>query len=126
MLRQAPNIILVGEIRDAETAEIAVQASLTGHMVFSTLHTNDAPSAITRLQDIGVAPFLVASSVVAILAQRLSRTVCPKCKEPDKPPAAEIKAAGLTAAAGARRHFHARPGLSQLQPHRLQGPHGHL
>jgi type IV pilus assembly protein PilB len=96
MLRQAPNIILVGEIRDRETAEIAVQASLTGHLVFSTLHTNDAPSAITRLADIGVAPFLVASSVVAIMAQRLVRKVCPKCREPYTPPAAEIRAAGLT------------------------------
>jgi type IV pilus assembly protein PilB len=96
MLRQAPNIILVGEIRDQETADIAVQASLTGHLVFSTLHTNDAPSAITRLQDIGVQPFLVASSVIAIMAQRLVRLVCPKCKEPDRPPAAELKAAGLT------------------------------
>lgn len=98
MLRQAPNIILVGEIRDQETAEIAVQASLTGHLVFSTLHTNDAPSAITRLQDIGVAPFLVASSVIAIMAQRLVRVICPKCKEPDKPPESEIRAAGLTPA----------------------------
>jgi type IV pilus assembly protein PilB len=96
MLRQAPNIILVGEIRDQETADIAVQASLTGHLVFSTLHTNDAPSAITRLQDIGVPPFLVASSVIAIMAQRLVRLVCPKCKEPDKPPMHEIRAAGLT------------------------------
>jgi type IV pilus assembly protein PilB len=96
MLRQAPNIILVGEIRDQETAEIAIQASLTGHLVFSTLHTNDAPSAITRLVDIGVPPFLVASSVVAIMAQRLVRIVCPKCKEPDKPPMPELKAAGLT------------------------------
>jgi type IV pilus assembly protein PilB len=96
MLRQAPNIILVGEIRDQETAEIAVQASLTGHLVFSTLHTNDAPSAITRLVDIGVQPFLIASSVIAIMAQRLVRVVCPKCKEPDRPPANEIKAAGLT------------------------------
>lgn len=96
MLRQAPNIILVGEIRDQETAEIAVQASLTGHLVFSTLHTNDAPSAITRLNDIGVAPFLVASSVIAVMAQRLVRLVCPKCKESDKPPAHEIRAAGLT------------------------------
>jgi type IV pilus assembly protein PilB len=96
MLRQAPNIILVGEIRDHETAEIAVQASLTGHLVFSTLHTNDAPSAITRLVDIGVQPFLVASSVIAIMAQRLVRVVCPKCKAPDQPSAAEIKAAGYT------------------------------
>jgi type IV pilus assembly protein PilB len=96
MLRQAPNIILVGEIRDVETAEIAVQASLTGHLVFSTLHTNDAPSAITRLVDIGVQPFLVASSVIAIMAQRLIRVVCPKCKEPDEPPEAELQAAGIT------------------------------
>jgi type IV pilus assembly protein PilB len=97
MLRQAPNIILVGEIRDQETADIAVQASLTGHLVFSTLHTNDAPSAVTRLQDIGVAPFLVASSIIAILAQRLVRVVCPKCKDKDMPPAAELKVAGYTA-----------------------------
>jgi type IV pilus assembly protein PilB len=96
MLRQAPNIILVGEIRDQETAEIAVQASLTGHLVFSTLHTNDAPSAITRLVDIGVQPFLIASSVIAIMAQRLVRVICPKCKEPDRPPEAEIRSAGIT------------------------------
>jgi type IV pilus assembly protein PilB len=96
MLRQAPNIILVGEIRDHETAEIAIQASLTGHLVFSTLHTNDAPSAITRMVDIGVPPFLVASSVIAIMAQRLVRVVCPKCKEPEQPAAGEIKASGLT------------------------------
>ncbi len=105
MLRQAPNIILVGEIRDNETADIAVQASLTGHLVFSTLHTNDAPSAITRLADIGVPPFLVASSVIAIMAQRLVRIVCPKCKEPDKPPIAEIRAAGLTPAQGQAATF---------------------
>jgi type IV pilus assembly protein PilB len=96
MLRQAPNIILVGEIRDQETADIAVQASLTGHLVFSTLHTNDAPSAITRLADIGVQPFLVASSVIAIMAQRLVRIICPKCKEADRPPTSELKAVGLT------------------------------
>src|SRR5439155_25937351 len=95
MVRPAPNIILVGEIRDKETAEIAIQASLTGHLVFSTLHTNDAPSAITRLVDIGIQPFLVASSIIAIMAQRLVRVVCAKCKEPDTPPAHEIKAAGL-------------------------------
>ncbi|MBV9124789.1 MAG: Flp pilus assembly complex ATPase component TadA [Planctomycetes bacterium] len=96
MLRQAPNIILVGEIRDKETADIAVQASLTGHLVFSTLHTNDAPSAVTRMVDIGVQPFLVASSVIAILAQRLARKICAKCGEPDNPPKEEIKAAGIT------------------------------
>jgi len=96
MLRQNPNILLVGEIRDLETAETAIQASLTGHLVFSTLHTNDAPSAITRLVDIGVQPFLVASSVIAIMAQRLVRVVCPKCKAPDQPSKSEIKASGLT------------------------------
>ncbi|MBC8113455.1 MAG: type II/IV secretion system protein [Candidatus Saccharimonas sp.] len=96
MLRQAPNIILVGEIRDKETAEIAVQASLTGHLVFSTLHTNDAPSAITRLGDIGVPPFLIASSVIAIMAQRLVRINCPKCKEPYQPQSGEVRAAGIT------------------------------
>lgn len=96
MLRQAPNIILVGEIRDKETAEIAVQASLTGHLVFSTLHTNDAPSAITRLGDIGVQPFLIASSVIAIMAQRLVRLVCPKCKESYMPPESELKAARIS------------------------------
>ncbi len=96
MLRQAPNIILVGEIRDHETAEIAIQASLTGHLVFSTLHTNDAPSAITRLVDMGVQPFLVASSIIAMMAQRLVRLVCPKCKAPDQPSEAELQAAGLT------------------------------
>ena len=86
MLRQAPNVILVGEIRDREVADIAIQASLTGHLVFSTLHTNDAPSAITRLIDIGVKPFLVASSIQAIMAQRLIRILCPKCAQPDEDP----------------------------------------
>lgn len=86
MLRQAPNIILVGEIRDRETAEIAIQAALTGHLVFSTLHTNNAPSAVTRLIDMGVKPFLVASSIQAILAQRLMRTICKECKEIDPDP----------------------------------------
>jgi len=86
MLRQAPDVILVGEIRDTETAEIAVRAALTGHLVFSTLHTNDAASALTRLVDMGVKPFLVSSSVQAILAQRLVRTVCKKCGESYQPP----------------------------------------
>lgn len=95
MLRQAPNIILVGEIRDKETAETAVQAALTGHLVFSTLHTNDAPSAVTRLVDIGIKPFLVASSLQAILAQRLVRILCPNCKEPHTPTNAELKSVGL-------------------------------
>jgi type IV pilus assembly protein PilB len=95
MLRQNPNILLVGEIRDHETAETAIQASLTGHLVFSTLHTNDAPSAITRLVDIGIQPFLVASSVMAIMAQRLVRKVCPKCKARYEPPAHLLASIGL-------------------------------
>ncbi len=86
MLRQAPNIILVGEIRDLEVATVAIQASLTGHLVFSTLHTNDAPSAMTRLIDMGIKPFLVASSIQAVLAQRLVRILCEDCKEPDDSP----------------------------------------
>jgi len=86
MLRQAPNIVLVGEIRDKEVAEVATQAALTGHLVFSTLHTNDAPSAITRLIDMGVKPFLVASSIQAVMAQRLIRVLCDECKQPDPNP----------------------------------------
>jgi type IV pilus assembly protein PilB len=86
MLRQAPNIILVGEIRDLEVGEVAIQAALTGHLVFSTLHTNDAPSAITRLIDMGVKPFLVASSVQAVMAQRLCRIICEECKVDDPNP----------------------------------------
>jgi len=92
MLRQAPNIIMIGEIRDVETANIAINASLTGHLVFSTLHTNDAPSAVARLVDIGVQPFLVSSSVRAIMAQRLVRKLCQKCKEPGELTEAEMRA----------------------------------
>ena len=95
MLRQAPNVILVGEIRDAETAQIAIQASLTGHLVFSTLHTNDAPSSITRLIDMGVQPFLVATSIQAVLAQRLIRAICPKCKEPFEPDPIHMEMLGI-------------------------------
>src|SRR5216110_619858 len=84
ILRQDPNVIMVGEIRDLETAEIAIRAALTGHLVFSTLHTNDAPSAFTRLIDMGIEPFLVASSIEAVMAQRLVRTICPHCKVPQK------------------------------------------
>ncbi|MBK8101267.1 MAG: type II/IV secretion system protein [Planctomycetes bacterium] len=95
MLRQAPNIILVGEIRDKETAEIAVQAALTGHLVFSTLHTNDAPSAITRLVDMGVKPFLVAASVQTIVAQRLVRVLCKECRETYEPTDVELRSVGI-------------------------------
>jgi type IV pilus assembly protein PilB len=95
MLRQAPNVIMLGEIRDLETATIAINASLTGHLVFSTLHTNDAPGAVTRLIDIGVKPFLVASSTRALMAQRLVRKVCKKCATPTPLADSEVRALGL-------------------------------
>jgi type IV pilus assembly protein PilB len=97
MLRQAPNVILVGEMRDTETAQMGIQASLTGHLVFSTLHTNDAPGAVTRMIDMGVPAYLVASSVIAVLAQRLVRVNCPKCKQPHQPLESQIESAGITA-----------------------------
>ncbi len=115
MLRQAPNVILVGEIRDQETAEIAIQAALTGHLVFSTLHTNDAPSAITRLIDIGVQPFLVSSSIQAIMAQRLVRTICKNCKEPYDPPQHELRAAGLSPEDAAGLTFYRGAGCAECQ-----------
>ena len=96
MLRQAPNIILVGEIRDKETAEIAIQASLTGHLVFSTLHTNDAASALTRLIDMGVKPFLVSTAVMAVMAQRLVRRLCITCRQPMAPEPSVLRSIGLT------------------------------
>ena len=96
ILRQDPNIVMVGEVRDKETADIAIQASLTGHLVLSTLHTNDAPSAITRLIDMGIEPFLIASSVIGILAQRLVRMICPKCREKYSPTAEELTSMGIS------------------------------
>ena len=95
MLRQSPNIVMLGEIRDMETATIAINASLTGHLVFSTLHTNDAPSAVTRLVDIGIKPFLVASSTRAMMAQRLVRKLCPACSAPYQPAHGELESIGV-------------------------------
>ncbi len=95
IVRQDPDVVLVGEIRDRETADIAVQSALTGHLVFSTLHTNDSASAITRLVDIGVEPFLISSSVIAVVAQRLVRKLCSQCKEPYVPDTDALKAVGL-------------------------------
>ncbi len=105
MLRQAPNIIMIGEIRDLETAEIAVNASLTGHMVFSTLHTNDAPSAVTRLVDIGVKPFLVSASLRGALAQRLVRRICPNCAQPYTPTPKELTSIGMSETESANANF---------------------
>lgn len=96
MLRQAPNVVMLGEIRDMETATIAINAALTGHLVFSTLHTNDAPSAVSRLIDIGIKPFLVASAARGIMAQRLVRAICKKCNQPHTPTDREMRALGIT------------------------------
>jgi general secretion pathway protein E len=95
VLRQDPDVIMVGEVRDVETARMAIQSSLTGHLVFSTLHTNDAAGAVSRLLDFGVEPYLVSSSLIAIIAQRLVRRVCPDCKEPTQPTARELQDLGL-------------------------------
>lgn len=95
VLRQDPDVIMVGEIRDPETAEAAIRAALTGHLVFSTLHTNDAPSALIRLMDIGIEPYLISSSVAGVLAQRLVRTICPKCKEQYQPEDGIVKTLGI-------------------------------
>ena len=116
MLRQAPNIILVGEIRDGVVADIAIQAALTGHLVFSTLHTNDAPSAITRLIDMGVKPFLVASSIQAIMAQRLVRVICKKCKVVDEDPDPQLlQSLRITPEDIAKHPPHKGAGCSQCQ-----------
>ena len=115
MLRQAPNVILVGEMRDLETAQMGIQASLTGHLVFSTLHTNDAPSAITRLIDMGVPAYLVASSIVAIMAQRLVRVVCQKCKQPYTPSESALRAAGITPEMAATATFAKGRGCGNCQ-----------
>ncbi len=112
MLRQAPNVILVGEMRDHETASMGIQASLTGHLVFSTLHTNDAPGAITRMVDMGVPAYLVASSVIGVLAQRLVRVICTKCKQPYTPTDAQLEAAGITPEMAASATFMKGTGCS--------------
>ena len=121
MLRQNPNILLVGEIRDLETAETAIQASLTGHLVFSTLHTNDAPSAITRLVDVGLQPFLVASSILAVLAQRLVRKVCPKCKVRYEPPEHILRGIGLRPEIARKANFVRGKGCSNCNKKGYRG-----
>src|SRR5205823_5627428 len=99
-LRQDPDVIMLGEMRDLETSQIAIQASLTGHLVLSTLHTNDAPGAVTRLVDMGIEPFLVASSLIGVIAQRLVRTLCERCKQPYAPPAQLLERLGAGMVAG--------------------------
>lgn len=130
MLRQAPNVILVGEMRDYETASMGIQASLTGHLVFSTLHTNDAPGAVTRMVDMGVPAYLVAGSVIGIMAQRLVRVNCKKCKQPYTPTDAQLEAAGISPEQAAsatfmrgvgcghcgKKGFRGRLGIFELMP----------
>jgi len=127
-LRQDPDVIMVGEIRDLETAEIAIQASLTGHLVLSTVHTNDAAGAITRLVDMGVQPFLVASSLVGVLAQRLVRVLCPDCRKPYTPTAEEREQVGLSAEilaqAGNPSHVYKAQGCPACQGTGYQGRTG--
>jgi type IV pilus assembly protein PilB len=124
MLRQAPNIILVGEMRDNETASMGIQASLTGHLVFSTLHTNDAPSAVTRMVDIGVPNYLVASSVIAVLAQRLVRLVCPKCKQQIQLPESVLRDAGIPPKLAAKASFSKGKGCSNCNKGGFRGRQG--
>jgi type IV pilus assembly protein PilB len=121
MLRQAPNIILVGEMRDAETASMGIQASLTGHLVFSTLHTNDAPSAVTRMVDMGVPGYLVASSVIAVLAQRLVRIVCNRCKHSYAPPESVLADAGVTPEMAKNANFVRGKGCTYCQKKGYRG-----
>ena len=122
ILRQDPDVVLIGEIRDQETAEIAVQASLTGHLVFSTLHTNDAPGAATRLIDMGIEPYLVASSLEMVVAQRLVRLICKHCKEP-RCRSGSRQAAATSSATGARRAL-PRPGCRDCQGTGYRGRQG--
>ncbi|MHC4378067.1 MAG: GspE/PulE family protein, partial [Planctomycetota bacterium] len=115
MLRSAPNVILVGEIRDLETAEVAIQAALTGHLVFSTLHTNDAPSALTRLIDMGVPAFLASAAVQGVLAQRLVRRLCPDCRVAAPPTESEAAALGLDFASLEGQRFHQPGGCTRCE-----------
>ncbi len=124
ILRQDPNVVMVGEMRDFETAEIGIRAAMTGHLVFSTLHTNDAVGAITRLLDMGVEPFLVASVVRAFIAQRLVRTICQQCVADHEYDPAYLESIGMPREFGHR--FKRGEGCEILPAHRLPGPHGHL
>jgi type II secretory ATPase GspE/PulE/Tfp pilus assembly ATPase PilB-like protein len=124
IVRQDPDIIMVGEIRDRETADIAIRAALTGHLVFSTLHTNDAPGAVTRLIDMGVEPFLLASSLEAVLAQRLVRNVCPKCKKPFKPDENLIRSLNGSVTVEAGQKFYRGKGCNECMQTGMRGRTG--
>lgn len=124
ILRQDPDIIMIGEIRDKETAEIAIQASLTGHLVLSTLHTNDAPSALTRLVDMGIEPYLLSSSVVGVLAQRLVRKICPQCQISYEPTDRELSELGLSKEAMEENKFFKGKGCDHCYGSGYKGRHG--
>lgn len=124
ILRQDPDIIMIGEIRDTETAEIAIQSSLTGHLVLSTLHTNDAPSAITRLVDMGIEPYLLSSTIIGVLAQRLVRRICPDCKVAYPPTEQELLMIGLTQKEIANRVIYKGKGCSSCFGTGYKGRHG--
>ncbi len=124
ILRQDPDIIMIGEIRDAETAEIAIQSSLTGHLVLSTLHTNDAPSSITRLVDMGIEPYLLSSSIIGVLAQRLVRRICPECRQPYLPSEKELQSIGLERKDLLHGHLYKGEGCSSCFGSGYKGRHG--
>ncbi|MEE8317361.1 MAG: type II secretion system ATPase GspE, partial [Candidatus Omnitrophota bacterium] len=124
MLRQDPDILMVGEIRDSETAEIAIQSALTGHLVFSTLHTNDAPGAVTRLADMGVEPYLVSSTLRAVIAQRLIRMICPKCKKPHNPQEQELSDIGISDEDAKAIKFYKGEGCSECNSSGYKGRTG--
>lgn len=124
ILRQDPDVVMIGEIRDTETAEIAIQASLTGHLVLSTLHTNDAPSAITRLVDMGIEPYLLSSSIIGVLAQRLVRRICDNCKKEVQPSLRELKSIGLKESAFKDSTFCEGAGCDKCYGSGYRGRHG--
>ena len=124
IVRQDPDIIMVGEIRDLETARIAIQASLTGHLVLSTLHTNDSAGAVTRLLDLGVEPYLVASSLIGVVAQRLVRLVCPHCRRPIEAPLEELQELDIDAAQSGSVQFHTGAGCEQCMNTGFKGRTG--
>lgn len=124
ILRQDPDVIMIGEIRDKETAEIAIQAALTGHLVLSTLHTNDAPSAITRLVDMGIEPYLLSSCIVGVLAQRLVRRICPECKETYEPSHREIESLGIKPDTVSQGRLYRGKGCSYCYGSGFKGRHG--
>ncbi len=119
ILRADPDVVLIGEIRDQETANIAIEASLTGHLVLSTLHTNDAPSAVTRLTEMGVEPFLLSSSLAAVMAQQLARRLCKKCKRQDTATEAELRTLGCSTHARYPSSDDMASGRMPMRQHRL-------